>query len=261
MSFSQVVLLRVPTPLLGLIMIGFTLALAIAGLLVVRRLIPQHRLKLHHDVAGPIFGTVGVIYAVLLAFVFVVVWEDFEKAAMNVEKEANYLLDIYRDAEAFAPNIKAEVRFLAKEYARLASTEEWESIATGRTSPNLTAVLDKLWVLYAGYSPRLESEKAFYAESLRNLNTLGELRSTRLVDSKTGVHPLLWFVLISGGLITVAFSFFFGAEDLKSQIVMTALLTLLISLIIFTILLFDFPFTGGVRISAKAFQQLLLHQR
>ena len=261
MSFSQVVLLRVPTSLLGLIMVGAILALAIAGLLVVRRIIPQHRLKLHHDVAGPIFGTVGVIYAVLLAFVFVVVWEDFEKAAMNVEKEANYLLDIYRDAEAFPADLKKQVRSLAKDYARVASTDEWESIAMGKTSPNLTAVLDKFWVLYAAYSPRSESERIFYAESLRNLNALGELRSTRLVDSKTGVHPLLWFVLISGGLITVAFSFFFGAENLNSQIVMIALLTLLISLIIFTILLFDFPFTGGVRISAKAFQQLLLHQQ
>ncbi|MFA5115532.1 MAG: DUF4239 domain-containing protein [Candidatus Omnitrophota bacterium] len=260
MSFTQGVLLKVSTPLLGMSMIGAILALVIAGLLLVRRLIPQHRLKLHHDVAGPIFGTVGVIYAVLLAFVFVVVWEDFERADMNVEKEANCLLDIYRDAEAFPPDLKEKVRSLAKEYASVASTDEWESIAMGKTSPNLTAVLDKFWTLYAGYSPRLENEKIFYAESLRNLNALGELRSTRLVDSKTGVHPLLWFVLVSGGVITIAFCFFFGAENLNSQIVMTALLTLLISLIIFTILLFDFPFTGGVRISAKAFQELLLHQ-
>ncbi len=67
--------------------------------LVSRRLIFAVALDSHHEVAGFIFGTVGVIYAVLLAFVGVVVWEELENAKVAVSSEANHLANIGRLAD------------------------------------------------------------------------------------------------------------------------------------------------------------------
>ena len=67
---------------------------------------------------------------------------------------------------------------------------------------------------------------------------------------------MLWFVLIVGGITTIMFTFFFGSENLKAQIMMASMLALIIALILFTVLLLDFPFTGGMNISSFAFKQM-----
>jgi high-affinity Fe2+/Pb2+ permease len=92
------------------------------------------------------------------------------------------------------------------------------------------------------------------------MNNAVEMRRQRLVDSQTGIHPSLWFVLLLGGLITVVFTFFFGSDNLAAQLIMTTLLAILIVLILFTILVMDFPFTGDLSISPDALQQVLLRK-
>lgn len=259
MPFNQLIILKIPTVILGIAIVALAVIMSVAGLLVVRRLVPHHKLKLHNDVAGPIFATLGVVYAVLLAFVVVIVWESFDKSKLNVEKEANCISDLYMDAEVFSADFKTEVRGLLTEYTDVIVKKEWPAMAKGDSSPEANTVLKKIWVLYSWYSPKTEAERSFFDESVNKLNELGELRRLRLMDAKTGVEPLLWFVLITGGVVTIIFTFIFGAENLSGQLIMAVLLTIIISLILFTILAFDYPFTGDVSISPQPFTQLSAH--
>ena len=64
-------------------------ALAIAGLCVVRALVPLALLEPSNDVVGNYLQTLGGIYAVLLAFVVFVVWQQFNDARASVEREAS----------------------------------------------------------------------------------------------------------------------------------------------------------------------------
>src|SRR5262245_16020940 len=56
------------------------IVLSIAGLVAVRSLVPADVLRETNDVAGNYLQTVGTIYAVLLAFVVFVVWQQFNDA-------------------------------------------------------------------------------------------------------------------------------------------------------------------------------------
>ena len=49
----------------------------------------------HNDVAGFIYAVLGVIYAVLLALVVIATWEEFGRARVTVEAEANALAEIF----------------------------------------------------------------------------------------------------------------------------------------------------------------------
>jgi len=256
MSFTQILLFRIPSFFLGFIIVAFSIVLSIAGLLIVRRLIPHNRLKVHNDVATAIFGTLGMAYTVLLAFVVVIVWQSFDRSSMNAEREANCLVDLYRDSECFYEPVKKEVRALVKEYAQSVVDEEWKVLAKGEESPHARDLINKLNGLYSGYIPSSKTDETFFRESVGKLNELCELRRSRLFDSKTGIHPMLWFVLIIGGIATIGFTLFFGSENLKAQMLMTVLLAALISLILYTILMFDYPFTGDVRISSDAFREM-----
>ena len=249
MSFTQQILLNVPSVILCLLMVCGSVTLTILGLLVMRHFVPHHKLKAHNDVSGPIFSTLGVVYAVLLAFVVIVVWERFDKSDVNAQKEANCLVDLWRDSEAFAPEFKDKARGLFREYSEVVVSEEWGMLAKGQMSPRVGEIVNKMWTLYSGYLPRNATEQAFFEESVRKLNEFGELRVMRIVDANSGIHPVLWVVLAFGGIVTVAFTFFFGAESLRTQAAMAVLLAIIISLIIFTIFSLDYPFTGDVRIN------------
>jgi hypothetical protein len=258
MPIAQQLLLNIPPFILGLIVIGSAVAISIIGLLIVRRFVPHSRLKTHHDVADPILGALAGVYAVLIAFVLVTVWQGFDKSNANVQLEANYLADIYRDSEAFSPDFHQKVGNLLREYRQAVVDYEWKTMARGQMSPEVERLMGKIWTLYTTYQSRTSTEQSFFDESVRKLNSLQELRRQRLMDSKTGLEPLLWLVLIAGGLGTIFFTFFFGAENIKAQLAMVTILAITISIILFTILSLDFPFTGSISISPVTFEQVLL---
>jgi uncharacterized membrane protein len=82
---------------------------AVVGLVLVQRLVPSSLREEHNDVAGFIFAVVGVMYAVLLAFVVIVVWQDYEAAKGTVESEANELAGVYFLADRFPDPERARI--------------------------------------------------------------------------------------------------------------------------------------------------------
>lgn len=255
----QYLILKVPMFVLGLIVAGGAATFAIMGVLVVQHFIPHGRLKTHNDVADPILGALAAVYAVLLAFVVIVVWQGFDKSNANVQMEASYLADVYGDTEAFSPDFRQKACNLLREYRQAVVDYEWKTMTRGETSPEVEKLMKKIWSLYTTYQPKTAAEHSFFDESIRKLNLLRDLRRQRLRDSRAGLDPLLWFVLIVGGVCTISFTFLFGTENKKVQIIMAILLSITISLILFTIMEMDFPFTGDIAISPEPFKMLLLN--
>ncbi len=256
MPLAQQLILNIPTIPLCLLVVGCAVVFSISGLLVVRKLIPHHRLKPHNDVSGPIFATAGVLYAVLLAFVVIIVWQNFDKANTGVQNEANCLVNLYRNAECFAPEFRQEIRSSLRDYAKSVINDEWVTIERGEPSQRTEKVVEKIWSLYSNYLPKNETERAFFEESIREISQLDELRITRVLESRTGINPILWLVLIAGGVITIIFTFFLGAENPALQITLSVLLAVLIALIVFTILALDFPFTGDIIVLPRVFVKI-----
>jgi hypothetical protein len=259
MPIMQQLIFRVPTPILGIIVVGFAALFAMGGVLLVRCFVPNNKLRTHHDVADPILGALAAVYAVLLAFVVVTVWQGFDKSNANVQLEANYLADIYRDSEAFSEDFHKKVGDLLREYRQAVIDDEWKTMERGEMSPKVEKLMNQIWGLYTSYQPKTPTEQSFFDESVRKLNSFRELRRQRIMDSRIGIEPLLWFVLVVGGISTISFTFFFGAENLKAQIIMAVLLAITISLILFTIMELDFPFTGDIAISPEPFKMAILN--
>ena len=176
MPLMQRILLTMPTFALGAIMIFGSIAASAAGLVIVRRCIPIKKLRLHNDVAGFIFTTIGVIYGVILAFLVVVVWQDFDKSGSNAATEANCIADVYRDSEALSPRFRVETRQALDRYTSAIINVEWPLLAKGESSPEVEAISKNLWEMYVAYHPGTDTERVFFEESVKKLNEAGELR-------------------------------------------------------------------------------------
>src|SRR5262245_40031849 len=73
-------LTTLPLWLSAVILIVPTTLLAMSGPFIVRRYVEVNQLRTNNEVAGFKFATVGVLYAVLLAFAVVVVWKNSTKS-------------------------------------------------------------------------------------------------------------------------------------------------------------------------------------
>jgi ABC-type branched-subunit amino acid transport system permease subunit len=87
---------------------------------------------------------------------------------------------------------------------------------------------------------------------------MSDARRLRIEALHNGLPFALWWVLVAGGLATVVFTYFFGVKNIKLQVVMTAIVTLVICLNIFLLYSYDDPFSGDVMVHPTAFEADLM---
>lgn len=243
------------TWLLGVLIIGVSVLLAHIGLRLVRRRVPLTVLQTHHEVAGFIIGVLGAIYAVLLAFVVVVMWNQYEDAKSTVEREANQLGDLHRLAQGFPAPVQQRVMEGLRAYGQSVVDDEWHTMSRGEASPQAQAAMAGLWEIYGELDPQTNRETALYEESLDRLGVISDSRRLRVHASSNALPLVIQILLWSGGLITIAFTYFFGVKSVKSQALMTAALAGEIAFILFLIVALDNPFRGYVRVSPEPIRQ------
>src|SRR5688572_19853041 len=98
------------TPVLGILVIGVSVGLSLLGLLVVHRTIEVRQRARHNEVAGFIYAALGVIYAVILAFVVLVVLEQTGAAKAVADEEANLMSNLYHDADVYPESVRLGIR-------------------------------------------------------------------------------------------------------------------------------------------------------
>ncbi len=203
-----------------LVVCGASLA-AVAGLMLVQRLVPAAVRKEHNDVAGFIYAALGVIYAVLLALVVIAAWEGYEQASVTVEEEANALAEIFWLAHWMPQPEGRELQEVARSYAQEVVDKEWPLMEQGRTppmrgtqeTPTGWVLIDDIRTRLNAFEPHTEAEQDLHAEGLDQVQRLADARRMRLVAASESMPPILWFVLIFGGVVTVGFTYLFGLEN------------------------------------------------
>jgi hypothetical protein len=243
----------------GLFLVTLAVVVAVVGLVLVQRLVPTERRKQHNDVAGFIYAVLGVSYAVLLGLVLVAVWEKWDAAETVATDEANELAGIFWFAHALPQPEGRHVQELVRSYARVVVEEEWPLMAQGRSSPKAWATLDELRGTILGLKPTTDAKQTGYdqmryEEMLVQLHDLGNARRERLLAAEQGLPPILWVVLILGGVITVFFTYLFGLENTLVHLLMVASLALIVSMSLFTVAALDYPFKGDIRIHPSAYE-------
>lgn len=232
-------------------------SLAVGALVLVRRRVGLPFLESHNEVAGHVYAVLGAIYGVLLAFVVATVWQRYVEAGEIVEREANAVADLYRSAAVYPPGMRQRARAHLKAYARLVPQQEWHGRSDSAGSTEAWRAYKALWRQYVAYSPVTARERIWHQQSVEHLNRLGDERRLRLLHSQPAIPPLLWVVLGAVGIVTVAFSYFFGVQSLWSHALMTGALAGVIGLILVLLIALERPFEGVARIHPHAFREVL----
>jgi uncharacterized protein DUF4239 len=249
--------LNVPTALLGLAVVVIATALSIGGLVFVRRSVKLSTLESHHEVAGFILAVVGVVYAVLLAFVVVVTWQQFEDARAAADREAALIEGLYRTSGAL-PTGGPQMQVALRDYTQSVVEQEWPEMEEHhRESRHTDVALDRVWETLGAARPQGRQQTAFYDEAVTDLLDTAELRRTRVLTSGTHLPLPVWVVLIAGAVISVGFTYFFGVRNFVAQALMVGALAAMTGLVLFLILSLDLPYTGDVGVGPAAMKDVL----
>jgi hypothetical protein len=215
------------------------------------------RLQTNNEVAGFKFATVGVLYAVLLAFVVIVVWQKFNDADNAVSQEAAAAATIYRLSADLPGEHGKHLRAALDGYLNAVVDREFATMAMGRASAGVKPALDKLYAELLDINATAPSDVMTTTELLHQLDRMTEWRRARLFAS-TGVVPgVLWATLIIGAVATLAFTLFFGTENVRAQAAMTGILAMLLFCGLLIVVSFDHPFSGSVRVQPHALQTVM----
>jgi hypothetical protein len=242
----------------GLVIIGGSLLLTLLAIAIVRRFVPQQTMARHNDVAGFIYATMGVTYAVTLAFVVIAVWENYAETRQVVDQEASSLGALYRMASGFPDPHRAVAQEAALTYAELVVEVSWPAMEEGKApAPETTAALDHLYAVYTAPDLVAAVNPQLYAESLDLVNEVAIARRERVLASNSSLPDTLWAVLIIGGVVVVGFAFLFGVESGYSQVAILSGLALTISLLLFVVADAQHLFRGSFSISPEGMESVL----
>jgi hypothetical protein len=127
----------------GIVFVGGSVLVAILGMALVRRWVAHSSLADHTEVAGFVYATGGVIYAVILAFIVIAVWEQFDHARGVADAESDGLAVLSRLANGFPASARQQVQQAAIEYAASVVDEEWPAMAREEVpAPGTVAALN-----------------------------------------------------------------------------------------------------------------------
>lgn len=240
--------------------IGLSIGAALAGQVMVRRLVRQELLSAHTTVAGIVYATLAVVYGVILGQVVIAAWGDYADAEDAVDLEVSSLVNLYRLAQGWPAADRDVAQQAVVGYAQAVLDDEWPAMRRGELTipPGGFPPMLAIWDAYRQIErPAVRSSYEFET-SIQELTNLESARSLRLVVSERALPSLLWAVLIAGAVVTVAFSYLLAVENRLVQGMMLGALAGLIALFLFLVHTLEYPFRGSTGIEPRAFEVMLV---
>ena len=246
-----------PLWLVGLCIILVCTGVGLAGLYLCHRFIHVELRRKDNDVVGLTYAMVAVVYAVLIAFIVVNVFESASKGDEIATAEANQLSNLTVDSAGLPPEIAQSVRKDLDEYIDIVVDKEWPSQQAGKLDdkafePGWT-VLGHLSKELAAFAPATLGQNVDKGAMMRDMDELIKSRRSRIEAAGEHLPTVVWQILILGGLVTLGYTFLFGAENFKMHLAITALMSAMIALVFVLIVALDYPFRGEVSVGDDAF--------
>lgn len=244
---------------LGLLVIGGTVLFAVCGLMIARQAIRRHIAASHNEVAISLFATAGVIYAVLLGFLVVVVWEAYDNAQRNVAEEAATLVSLYRLTYGMEAAEGADMRVLVRGYTNAVITDEWPRLGDEAAGSNKARkAIGDIDRLFAKMDPATKvTDARVDAEFLSTKSSIVSDRNVRLLEASETTPWIIWLGAFGGGAIVIIMSCFIAMQRAGPHLLMSGMMASLIGLLLFIVLALSQPFTGPLALNPKHFQRAL----
>ena len=240
--------------LVKVLLVIFTITLAISGLLVMIRKWVGFSDRHRDRIQSPQFGFFATLYAFFLGFAIVTLWNNFVFVKTNVTSEAYSLLSSYRISESL-PN-SADFRKELKAYVRAVLDDEWSSMAQDSMSGKANRLIDSVWDRLQAMKPADKQDNPIFVNIANHLNDAGRQRLSRAAALSGNLYEPIWVIIIFG-LVATTYSLYFMHPDPNAiQMIFEFMVLFIVLACIYFIIDLATPFSGLVRVPPDSFQEV-----
>lgn len=241
-----------------------------------------------HEIAPHFFAVVGVIYAVLVAFVVVTAWQVRARAEDLMIQEQHSVDYLFHLNEAVNSSRARHLQFLLRDYA-VYTLAEWGQMqrgericrdisesdiacfgSEGAVSKRANFLAHCITMLTVSLPTAQSHERmdfaaqqrnnALYTQSLRVLQVILESRAERrLRYNERTLQPILWTAFLLGALLLAGMTYFVLGQSFGGQCLRTCALFGMVGMMSAIAVVFDRPFAGTTHVEGSEWGQMVTH--
>ena len=226
---------------------------------VVVKLAVGDRARSFKAVSPGMLPPLGILFALLVGFIAVEVWNNFDKAKLAVATEASALRAVVLLAGNFPDEQKMRIYALIDRHIEESINREWPAMAHRRATLSTlraNALIEALQDVLSLKSVD-DSQRTAQPEIMKALETAMDARRQRIVVSQSSVGTVKWAGIVLQALCTlVAIAMVHSDNRLACAIAMTLFATG-IALSLLLIAAYSRPFTGEISVKPDLLRQIV----
>lgn len=237
----------------ALILILITAIVSAAAAIFVGRLVGLDVRQRHHEIGNPVYLQIGVVFAVLLAFVFNEVWGEYTAAAQAINGECGALHGTAMLAHDLSDGQGQEIEKAILNYSKVVVNVEWATLEQRKPSLEAVDAFRALVEAAGRLNATQPTDLALQGQILSLIAQAHAFRETRLFQANQGLPLVIWFVLSFYALVLVGFVLFAGVESWIGHMLFTTSFATTVMLVLILVRMLDYPFEGALTLSNADF--------
>lgn len=224
----------------------------ISGALLLVRRKSGGRWRNREHIHSAVFEFFTTLYAFVIGFAIVTLWSAFLTAKMNVTREAESMMIVYRTAKHLPGS--EPLRQAIASYVKTVIDGEWGEMEKGIMSPEAEQRFEAIWSRYY----ELKSDPNQLGQLYTDLTEAARQRSYRSTMLQSNLYPPVYVILIFG-FISVVFSLYFiNREPTVVSLIYEFMVIFLVLSCVYFVFDLDTPFSGLIILKPDAFQTVYL---
>jgi hypothetical protein len=254
---DRTLLNALPDWALILVFVSVVVLIGVSGLILVRRTrLSALRSEASSQVVAGITAIALTFFALVLALVLVDLYANYKDASGNVTKEANTLINVVQDADAFPPTHEEAVREAIHSYVREIRAKEFAALRTGREEHRSPAQLLRVSVALRQYTPQSQTQISFYNSAVSAVSDLVTERNGRITSADSFVPGALKLLLVVLATVSLVTTLFLKTHHPGLDGLLVVSVSVIIGLSLVTALILEYPFSGSIAVSSGPFAQV-----
>ncbi|MGB0056404.1 MAG: DUF4239 domain-containing protein, partial [Methyloceanibacter sp.] len=209
------------------------------------RLAVNDRARAFKAVSPGMLPPLGILFALLVGFIAVEVWNNFDKAKVAVAAEASALRAVVLLAGTFPEEQKTRIYALIDRHIEVAVNEGWPAMAQKRmTLATLPVALIEALHETLALKPADDSQRAAQPEMVKELHIALDARRQRIVISESSLGAVKWVGILLQGLCTLVAVAIVHSDNRLARTITLTLSATGIALSVLLIAAYSHPFTS-----------------
>lgn len=203
----------------------------------------------------------GTLYAVVLGFLTVVVWEHYLEARQLVVVESDSAIDAWHTAVGLPQAVRQHVRNDMVRYAQIMTDREWPLMKQGGSDAMAATIGMDAIDTTGTFVPANDGQSNAQSATLQQLTQMHDARLQRIAINTAGVSWFEWLVLLIGATCLICFCWLFGLRSARIQMLMTSGVTTIMVCMLVLLFELQYPFRSDVGIGPDAWHGAIEHIR